>query len=42
MNDMFPKKGGGDYSMGEDPNVEIFIIKNEKPVMMGCRMNFIK
>ena len=41
--DMFPAKfhaGGNDYSMGADPDTETFIIKDEKPIMQGCRIQF--
>merc|ERR1719347_1531190 len=41
MEQMFSKKKGGhDYSIGNEEE-EIIIIKEEKPVMQGCRMTFI-
>ena len=40
MAEMFPNKTGNDYNMEDDPDVETFIIKEEKPIMMGCRMQY--
>merc|ERR1712098_529805 len=40
MHDMFSDKYGNDYSM-DGPDVQTFIIKEEKPIMQGCRMTFI-
>merc|ERR1712142_354861 len=41
MEEMFSeKKSGHDYSIGNEEE-ETFIIKEERPVMQGCRMTFI-
>merc|ERR1712142_1381797 len=41
MEEMFSeKKSGNDYSIGNEEE-ETFIIKEERPVMQGCRMTFI-
>merc|ERR1711970_1665087 len=40
MAEMFPNKTGSDYNMDDDPDVETFIIKEEIPIMMGCRMQY--
>merc|ERR1711955_150463 len=40
MHDMFSDGYGNDYSM-DGPDVQTFIIKEEKPIMQGCRMTFI-
>merc|ERR1712142_759486 len=40
MHDMFSDGNGNDYSM-DGPDVQTFIIKEEKPIMQGCRMTFI-
>ena len=42
MGEMFAKEflTGSDYSLGQDPDIETFIIQEEQSIMQGCRLSF--